>query len=121
MGLREKERLIKMMITTGNIMAPSLTGVILSTYCLTVGVVKNLNDAKKFKEENERLRNELKKANLGNKTKQEVIKRLNEQLEQVKVELKVEKEKLKRNEERIKLMEEQITDLMETIKIAYDA
>lgn len=117
---------------TGGLAAPMLGVGLLSTVALapivtsslstiaTIGVVKNINDAKRSKKENEALREELKKSNMDSKAKQKVIEKLNEQLEQVKAELREEKIKSSKNEEKIRLMEEQINDLVETI-MAYAA
>ena len=87
----------------------------------TIGAVSNLTEAKKSKRENEKLRDELKKVNIDNDTKQKVIMNLNKQLEEVKEELRSERAKAKRNEEKIRLMEEQLDDLMETLQTVYAA
>ena len=116
---------------TGGLATPIVGGGLLGTVMLTpvitsglttiatIGVVKNISAAKKSKEENEKLRGELKKTTMDNKAKQKVIEKINRQLEQVKAELEEERAKAKKNEDRIRLMEEQLDDLMETLRVAY--
>ena len=117
---------------TGGLAAPVLGVGLLGTVAIapiitsslstiaTIGVVKNISDAKRSKKENEALREELRKSNVDSKTKQKVIEELSNELEQVKAELKEEKRKSRKNDEIIRLMEEQIDDLMITIS-AYAA
>lgn len=75
-------------------------------------------DAASAKKENRELRDELKKSNIDNATKQKVITQLNAKIDQLKNELQKERVKADKNEETIKIIQEQIDDLYETLKVA---
>lgn len=74
--------------------------------------------AKRSKANQEKLRAELRAANMDNAVKQKIIKNLYEQIERVTVQLEVEKSKQRRNEEVISQLEEQIEDILNTIAVA---
>ena len=80
----------------------------------TVKVAKNVSDLLNSKKENEKLREELRKTDLDNATKQEVIRELNKQVEKIKKELEKERKRADKNEEIIRCMEEQLEDLINT-------
>lgn len=74
--------------------------------------------AKRSKANQEKLRAELRAANMDNAVKQKIIKNLYEQIERVTVQLEVEKSKQRRNAEVISQLEEQIEDILNTIAVA---
>lgn len=74
--------------------------------------------AKKSKKNQEKLRAELRAANMDNAVKQKIIKNLYEQIERVTVQLEVEKSKQRKNEVVISRLEEQIEDIFNTIVVA---
>lgn len=75
-------------------------------------------DASSAKKENKELREELRKANVDNATKQKVIIQLNKKIDELKAALKEEEGKKNRNEETIRILKEQLNDILETLKVA---
>lgn len=73
--------------------------------------------AKILREENKKLREELKKTTVSDATKQNIILKLNAKISELTSELKREKEKNKQNEEMIKLLQAQVEDLERTMMV----
>ena len=84
-------------------------------------ISSTLATAKKVREENEALREELGKMTLSETVKQKVIMQLNDKVSFLKKQLDEERQRNKKNEEIILLLEEQIADLAATIEIAEKA
>lgn len=82
------------------------------------GIATNAAEGAKSKKQNEELREELKKSNIDNATKQRVIANLHSKIEKLKVALQEEKAKNQKNEEKIKFMQEQLNDLLESLSTA---
>lgn len=74
--------------------------------------------AKTLREENKKLREELKKTTVSEATKQNIILRLNAKISELTSELKREKTKNKQNEEMIRLLQAQLEDLERTMVVA---
>ena len=77
--------------------------------------------AKKAKEENKQLREQLKKDTLTEAVKQKVILQLHSKITNLMQQLKVERERNQKNEEMIRLLQAQIDDLMLTMEVAENA
>ena len=69
-------------------------------------------------EKSKELREELRKANVDNATKQKVIIQLNKKIDDLKAALKEEEGKTNRNEDTIRILKEQLNDILETLKVA---
>lgn len=85
---------------------------------LGAGIATNFAEGRKVKEQNEELREELKRSNLDSATKQKVIMQLNKKIEQIGLELEMEKTKSNQNTEKIQVLEEQLNDLLKTLEVA---
>lgn len=77
-----------------------------------------VKSAKKQREENKKLRAELKKTTITEAVKQKIILQLNSKISSLKMELKREKARNEQNEEIIKLLQAQLEDLEKTIEAA---
>ena len=88
---------------------------------VTTAVATNAAEGAKAKKQNEELRNELRKSNLDNATKQKVIMQLNQKVEKLRKTLAEEKARADKSDERIQVIEEQLTDVLETLKTAHAA
>lgn len=84
-------------------------------------IVLTFESAKKAKEENKQLREQLKKDTLTEAVKQKVIVQLHSKISNLMQQLKVERERNQRNEEMIRLLQAQIDDLMMTMEVAENA
>ena len=84
-------------------------------------IVLTFESAKKAKEENKQLREQLKKDTLTEAVKQKVIIQLHSKISNLMQQLKVERERNQRNEEMIRLLQAQIDDLMLTMEVAENA
>ena len=81
-------------------------------------IVLTFESAKKAKEENKQLREQLKKDTLTEAVKQKVIVQLHSKISNLMQQLKIERERNQRNEEMIRLLQAQIDDLMLTMEVA---
>ena len=77
-----------------------------------------LASAKKTKQENEQLREQLKSTTLTETVKQNVIVKLNSRISELKSQIEYEKQRNERNEEIIALLQSQIDELSETREMA---
>lgn len=77
-----------------------------------------LANAKKLREENKQLREELRKTTVSEAVKQNIILQLNSKVTSLMAELKAEKERNDQNEEIIRLLQAQLEDLEATIEVA---
>ena len=84
-------------------------------------IVLTFESAKKAKEENKQLREQLKKDTLTEAVKQKVILQLHSKITNLMQQLKVERERNQKNEEMIRLLQAQIDDLMLTMEVAENA
>lgn len=80
-----------------------------------------LESAKKAKEENKKLREQLKKTTLTEAVKQKVIMQLAAKIANLKDQLQAEKKRNQKNEEMIRELQAQIEDLMLTMEVAENA
>ena len=80
----------------------------------------SLESAKKAKEENETLREQLKKTTLTEAIKQKIIIQLNAKIANLIEQLQEEKKRNKKNEEMIRELQSQIDDLRATLEVAKD-
>lgn len=89
----------------------------------TVGskIAFSLESAKKAKEENKVLREQLKKVTLTETIKQKVIVQLGAKIASLTEQLHTERKKNEQNEAMIQALHAQIEDLMETMKVAQNA
>ena len=78
----------------------------------------SLESAKKAKEENKALREQLKKVTLTEAIKQKVIVQLGAKIANLTEQLHAEKKRNQKNEEMIRELQAQIDDLMETMEVA---
>ena len=81
----------------------------------------SLESAKKAKEENKELREQLKKNNLTEAVKQKVIVQLAAKIASLKEQLQNEKKRNQQNEEMIRELQAQIEDLLLTMEVAENA
>jgi len=81
----------------------------------------SLESAKKAKEENKALREQLKKTTLTEAIKQKVIVQLGAKISALTEQLQVEKKRNEQNEEMIRELQSQIDDLMATMEVAQNA
>lgn len=84
-------------------------------------IPSNAAEGAKSKKQNEELREELRKSNMDNATKQKVIANLNSQIQKLEQALAEERAKNQRNSEKIQLLQEQLDDLMLTLRTAQAA
>lgn len=89
----------------------------------TVGskIAFSLESAKKAKEENKALREQLKKTTLTETIKQKVIVQLGAKIATLTEQLQAERKRNQQNEEMIRELQAQIDDLMETMEVAQNA
>jgi uncharacterized tellurite resistance protein B-like protein len=89
----------------------------------TVGakIAFSLESAKKAKEENKALREQLKKTTLTEAIKQKVIVQLGAKIANLTEQLQAERKRNQQNEEMIRELQAQIDDLMETMEVARNA
>lgn len=89
----------------------------------TVGskIAFSLESAKKAKEENKALREQLKKTTLTEAIKQKVIVQLGAKIANLTQQLQAERKRNQQNEEMIRELQAQIDDLMETMEVAQNA
>ena len=81
----------------------------------------SLESAKKAKEENKALREQLKKTTLTEAIKQKVIVQLGAKIANLTEQLQTERKRNQQNEEMIRELQAQIDDLMETMEVAQNA
>lgn len=81
----------------------------------------SFESAKKAKEENKKLREELKTNTISEAVKQKVILQLNTKIKSLAAQLKAEKRRNEQNEEMIRLLQAQLEDLCATMDVAQNA
>lgn len=82
------------------------------------GIATNSVECNKAKQQNKELREALRKSNLDNKTKQDIITNLKAKIDKLNQAVAEEKSKNQRNEEKIKILQEQLDDVIETLHVA---
>lgn len=88
---------------------------------VVTAVATSASEGAKAKKQNQELREELKKSNIDNATKQKVIMQLNVQVEKLKDEIAKERNRADKSDEKIRIMEEQLADVLDTLKTAQAA
>lgn len=85
---------------------------------MTTAVATNAAEGKIAKNQNARLREELKKNQIDNAVKQKILLQLNEQITALENALFNERSKFDKSEEKIRIMEEQLDDVLSLFKTA---
>ena len=81
-------------------------------------IASNAIEGAKAKKENEKFREQLKKAKIDDATKQKIIIKLNEKINSIQTALEEEKRRTQCSEEKIKAMELQLDELEKTLCLA---